>query len=201
MQIAMPSETSAPQPRTLNASDATDAELATLACANKLAFAELYRRHLDRVYRYLLVRVGNPHDAEDLTAQTFMQAMQRITQFRGQGEFTAWLLSIARNKANDYFRGRHETASLEDLPGLSDAQPALDDAVAERLQWVQVAQALRAIAPDRAEALVLRIFGELSMAEVGRVLGKSEAAAKMLVSRALADLRTRLDVHAQGIRR
>ena len=149
MQIAMPSETSAQHPPALNTSDATDTELATLACANKHAFAELYRRHLDRVYRYLLVRVSNSHDAEDLAAQTFMQAMQRINQFRGQAEFATWLLSIARNKANDYFRGRREVASLEDMPNLATAQPALDDVVAERLQLLQVAVALRAIAPDR----------------------------------------------------
>ena len=192
MQIVMPSKTSAQPPHALNA---TDAELATLACANKQAFAELYRRHLDRVYRYLWVRVGNSHDAEDLTAQTFMQAMQRIHQFRGQGEFAAWLLSIARNKTRDYFRGRREVTSLdeEDTPNLATTQPALDDVVAEQLQLLQVAVALRAIAPDRAEALMLRIFGELSMAEVGRVMNKSEAAIKMLVSRALADLRTRLN--------
>ena len=197
MQIAMPSEISS---HTFDSplSEFNDAALAKLACANKLAFAELYRRHLDRVYRYLLVRVGNPRDAEDLAAQTFMQAMQHIGKFRGEGEFAAWLLSIARNKAHDHFRGWRETASFEDALETPQPGPAPDDVTAQRLQLLEVSTALRVIAPERAEALVLRIFGELSMAEVGRVMGKSEAAVKMLVSRALADLRECLA--ANGVR-
>jgi len=64
-----------------------DETLAREATENPAAFAELYRRHLSRVYRYLLIRVGDVHDAQDLTAQTFLAALEGIAGYRGRGNF------------------------------------------------------------------------------------------------------------------
>jgi RNA polymerase sigma-70 factor (ECF subfamily) len=156
------------------------------------AFAQLYRRYVDRVYRYLLIKVGNVEDAQDLTAQTFLAAMESIKQYQRQGTFGAWLIGIAQNKANDHFRRLKEVVSLDDIADILPADFSLDDIVDQSLQVSDIVSALKELSPDRAEALTLRIYSELSAAEIGRILGKSEAAAKMLVHRAIQDLRTRL---------
>jgi len=167
-----------------------DAPLARAARRDADAFAELYRRHVDRVYRYLLSRVGNVQDAQDLTAQTFTAAFEGIGQYNGQGVFAAWLLGIARRKAADFFRGSRDVVALELVENmLADSS---EDRADDRLQMAEVVRVLRQISPDRAEALALRVFGGLSAAEAGQVMGKGEDAINMLVHRALRDLRERL---------
>ena len=155
------------------------------------AFAELYRRHLTRVYRYHIAHVGNVKDAEDLTSQTFMAALEGIRSFRGTGSFAAWILGIASRKRLMFFRaGKPELPLDEAVPYSSPALPT-DKAALQRLQLESVSRALRQISAERAEALILTYFSGLSHAETARVLNKTEAAVKMLVSRGLQDLRER----------
>jgi RNA polymerase sigma-70 factor, ECF subfamily len=163
-----------------------------LARTDRDAFAQLYRRHADRIYRYPLVRLADQHLAQDITAQTFLAALERLATYRGEGEFVSWLLAIARHKAADALRVRQTSLSLEAADTLASSQPTPDQVVEARLRLDEVARALRSIAPERAEALALRVVGGLSAAEAGAVMGKSEAAVKMLVSRAMHDLRERL---------
>ena len=169
-----------------------DEALAWEARDNPTAFAGLYRRHVNRVYRYLLIRVGDVHDAQDLTAQTFLAALEGIAGYRGRGEFVAWLLGIARRKAADHFRRGRTTLPLEAAAHVPDPNPLPDAVVEQRLRLERVTRALRSLSPDRVEALSLRVFGGLNAAEVGRVMDRSEAAVRMLVHRAMRDLRERL---------
>lgn len=162
------------------------------------AFAALYRRHLPRVYRYLLARLGDPYLAQDATAQTFLAALEDIGSYWGSGEFRAWLLMIAHNKAMDSFRARRATVSLEAVVEMPSSAPSPEQVVTTRLQLEDVLRAMRSLSPDRAEALTLRIFGGMSVAEVGAAMEKQEAAVKMLVFRALRDLRERLGVGSEA---
>ena len=73
-------------------------ELARAALVDAQAFAELYRRHVTRVYRYHMARTGNEKDAEDLTSQTFMAALEGIRSFRGDGVFAAWLMGMSAER-------------------------------------------------------------------------------------------------------
>ena len=171
--------------------DADETNLARLAITDIEAFAELYRRHLPRVYRYHAAHVGNAKDAEDLTSQTFVAALEGIGSFRGTGSFAAWLLGIASRKRLMYFRGNKPEVSLEEAIHYPSPDLPTDKAAAQRLQLESISRALRKISPDRAEALILTYFGGLSHAESGRVLNKSEAAVKMLISRGLQDVRER----------
>ena len=81
---------------------------------------------------------------------------------------------------------------LEDAAHIAAIEPLPEQIIAGRMHIEQVARALQALAPERAEALALRLFGGLSVAEIGMSMGKSEAAVKMLVHRALRDLQQRL---------
>ena len=176
---------------TAHTKEQDETDLAQQAIRDVEAFAELYRRHLTRVYRYHIAHVGNVKDAEDLTSQTFMAALEGIRSFRGKGSFAAWILGIASKKRLMFFRAGKaeiplETADQYPSPGMST-----DKAATQRLQLESVARALRQISTDRAEALILTYFSGLSHAETARLLNKSEAAIKMLVSRGLQDLRER----------
>ena len=156
------------------------------------AFAVLYRRHNHRVYSYLMSRVGHREDAQDLTAQTFLAVLESLPMYRGQGNFVGWMLGIARHKAADYYRRQPPfiQTELDQIVLLDSAR--LEALVEQQLTMQTVAKLLRQINPERAEALRLRIFGEMKMSEIAGVMGKSEGAVKMLVARALDDLRQML---------
>ena len=174
-----------------NEQDKEENDLARRAITDVEAFAELYRRHLTRVFRYHAAHVGNAKDAEDLTSQTFVAALEGIQSFRGTGSFAAWILGIASKKRLMFYRGNKPEIPLDNAIHHPNPELPTDKAATQRLQLESVFRALRQISPERAEALILTYFGGLSQAEAGRVLNKSEAAVKMLVSRGLQDLRER----------
>jgi RNA polymerase sigma-70 factor (ECF subfamily) len=165
--------------------------LARQALNDPGAFAELYRRHVTQVYRYHLVHTGNNGDAEDLTSQTFMAALDGLRHFRASGSFAAWLMGIARRQMAQFFRQRKPEIGLDQVSDLASPLPPVDFLVGQRISFQQARLALKKLSPDRAEALILTVFGGLSLAEAALALGKSEASVKMLISRALHDLRSR----------
>lgn len=170
-----------------------EVRLAREARTDTDAFVKLYRLTLPRVFRYHMAHTGNVMDAEDLTSQTFMAALEGIRSYRGDGSFTAWILGIASRKRLMFFRGngsRPEVpldAALE-LPGTG--MPTDREAI-RRLEMDSIAHALTQLSPDRAESIILSFFGGLANGEIARILGKSEAAVKMLIARGLHDLRER----------
>jgi RNA polymerase sigma-70 factor (ECF subfamily) len=168
-----------------------DARLAHQARADPEAFAELYRRHVRSIYRYHLAHTGDVKDAEDLTSQTFMAALEGIHSFRGTGSYIAWLMGIASRKRALFFRGIKPEVPLDAALQIPTPGLPTDKSAYQRLQMDQILGALRNISRDRAEALILCFFSGLNFVEAGLVLGKSEAAVKMLISRGLHDLRTR----------
>jgi len=168
-----------------------EAGLARRAITDADAFAELYRQNVMRVYRYHMAHTGNIRDAEDLTSQTFMAALEGIRSYRGTGSFAAWIMGIASKRRLMFFRRNRREVELDAALHIPNPSPPTDKAVFQRLKLESVLRALKQISPDRAEAIILSYFGGLSNIETSRVLKKSEAAVKMLISRGLQDLRER----------
>jgi len=168
-----------------------DESLAVQARADANSFAELYRRYVTQVYRYQVFHTGNVKDAEDLTSQTFLAALKGIDRYRREGPFAAWLMGIARRQTAQFFRQRKFEVPLDEACELPAASLPVDWLVARRISHQQAFAGLKKISPERAEAIVLSVFGGLSLVETAQVLGKSKAAVKMLISRGLQDLRTR----------
>lgn len=170
-----------------------DARLAQQARSDPEAFAELYRRHVTSVYRYHRAHTDSDKDAEDLTSQTFMTALEGIRSYRGTGPYIAWLMGIATRLRARFFRrsGNRPEVPLDSALHIPTPGLPTDKAAARRIQMEQVMGALRNISHDRAEVLILCFISELSTTEAGLVLGKSEAAIRMLISRGLHDLRSR----------
>lgn len=171
-----------------------DAALVRAAQADPDAFDALYRRHVDQVYRYCHSHVSGHLDAEDLTAQTFLAALQSLSSYDGQGSFAAWLFSIARHKCADHHRWSYANPRepLDGTYGLED-QGAIDLERRALLSSVRdcVRRSLGALTQDRREALRLRFWGGLKHQEVASVMERSEDAVKMLVWRGVRDLRRR----------
>ena len=175
-----------------------DRALVQAARTDLRAFNGLYERHVTRVYRYLLVRVGNVADAEDLTSQTFLVAMENLDKYRGERPFLAWLFGIARHKVADKYRRQKPEVILETAGDLVDTQEAPDTLVSQKLQIEAVAQKLQTLSPDRAEAISLRLFGGLDIPEIARLMRRQEPAVRMLLHRGLQDLQTRLDPNQEA---
>jgi len=171
-----------------------DGALVKAAQTDQDTFDALYRRYVTRVYRYCYAHTGSRADAEDLAAQTFLAALQGLPRYRGRGPFAAWLFGIARRKCADHHRSRYADRSepldaANPLPDPSTPDPersAYHNGVSDCVRRV-----LPSLSPDRREALQLRFWGSLKTREVAAVMRRSESAVKMLVSRAVADLRRR----------
>lgn len=150
------------------------------------AFAELYRRYLTPIYRFIFKRVGGDVAlAEDLTAQVFLEALDHLNGYRERGQFVAWLFTIARRRLIDCHR-KTQMDSLEDVP---EALLGVLDDLEQRENMVRLKQSLSTLSEDQRELLQLRFSAELSFADMASVLGKSEAAVKMSLYRVLDELR------------
>lgn len=173
-----------------------DDMLVARAQQNLGAFSELYQRHVQRVYRYVLVRVGgNVQDAQDLTSQTFLAAMEGLKSYRSTQPFVAWLLGIARHKVADQFRRQKPQVELETAVSLTDTNTDdPDEQLDQQLDIARVTRKLQTIAPDRAEVITLRLMAGLEVPDIARLLDKNEAAVRMLLFRGLRDLQTQLNV-------
>ena len=172
----------------------TDAQLIAKARRDSAAFAELYRRHVRAVYRWL--RIRSPEAAAgELTAETFAQAAVGLRRFRDDADGSAlpWLLGIARNRLRSYYEHeRVETKARERL-GMPARSYELDlEALGERLHAAEaaprLASALQSLPATQREALELRVLDERGYADVAAELGITEVAARLRVMRALGTL-------------
>lgn len=158
-----------------------------------LAFAQLYDHFSKPIYRYLYSRVGNQADAEDLTAQTFLTALEKLPRYRERGHFKAWLFTIARNKAMDHFRRKHPEVLLD----VAEIQTEQNDMLAVVIQDEQIQQLsalIKCLDEDEQELLRLRYVADLSFAEMAALLGKRQDAVKKSLYRLQARLQGQLEV-------
>ena len=154
-------------------------------------FFRLYDRYARSVFRYLCSRVGSAEDAEDLTAQTFLEALEALPRYREKGCFAAWLFSIARRKAADFFRHRSyiPLEDAETLPGSTDVpgEVARKDEV-ERLRGL-----IAKLSEEEQEWVRLHFTAGLTFRELSVVIGKSEEATKKAVYRLLDRLQSQME--------
>jgi RNA polymerase sigma-70 factor, ECF subfamily len=157
----------------------------------RAALEALYVRHVDRVYAYLAATVGNRHDAEDLTVQTFVRVMESIARFEQRSTpFEAWLFRIARNLAFDHFR-RARRVEPTATPPEAPSQPSAEELVLSRLDHRRLLAHVRTLPGPQRQVLGLKFLLSLSNAETAAALEKTEGAVKALQHRALESLHRR----------
>jgi len=167
---------------------------------DKEAFTELYESHFDKIYRYMVMKIGNKAEAEDMTQQVFIRAYESIGSYQWQGiPFSAWLFRIAHNQMVDFIRkaSKKPTVPLdESLPIVGDSNPQRE--VEVKLNMEQVAMAARQLTRAQREVISLRFAGGLSISEVASAMHKSEGAIKALQHSAILALRKTLRAGEQN---
>ncbi|HZC14115.1 MAG TPA: RNA polymerase sigma factor, partial [Thermoleophilaceae bacterium] len=155
-------------------------------------FSELYKAHLRDVYSYAYYRIGNHHDAEDITEQTFLQAYRHFERAQRESNgrpLRPWLIRIAHNLAANYYRDRSRKPQthLDDAAVLT-APLDTERVVEEREEVKEVLSGVTKLPEDRREALIMRFALDMDNREIARALGRSEGATKVLIHRAIKQL-------------
>jgi RNA polymerase sigma-70 factor, ECF subfamily len=161
---------------------------------DRSALEELYLIHFDRIYSYLHVSVGNRHDAEDLTTQTFLKMLESIGRFRWQSApFSAWLFRIAHNLAMDHFRARKRVQPEEEVPEpLGSEEPSAELEAMQSIGRQSMLELIDKLSPEQQQVLTLKFVFNFPNADVAKILDKTEGAIKSLQHRALASLQKQL---------
>jgi RNA polymerase sigma-70 factor (ECF subfamily) len=165
-------------------------------------FSELYRAHLRDVYSYAYYRVGNHHDAEDLTEQTFLQAYRHFERAQRESHgrpLRPWLIRIAHNLAANLYRdrSRRPASPIDDTSELM-ASHTTEDLVEGREELSRVLDGVRRLPDDRREALIMRFALGMDNREIARAMGRSDGATKVLIHRAIKQLEDMVEVSGGG---
>jgi len=160
-------------------------------------FAALYKAHLRDVYSYSYYRVGNHHDAEDLTEQTFLQAyrhFERAQQESNGRPLRPWLIRIAHNLAANLYRdrSRRPSAPLDESSPIA-ATHTVEQVVEGRDELARILEGVEQLPDDRREALIMRFALGMDNREIARAMGRSDGATKVLVHRAIKQLEQIVD--------
>jgi RNA polymerase sigma-70 factor, ECF subfamily len=158
------------------------------------ALEELYLIHFDRIYSYLHVSVGNRHDAEDLTTQTFLKMLEKIGTFKWQSApFSAWLFRIAHNLAMDHFRAARRWQPEEEVPEQpGEEEPSAELVAMKTIGRESMLKLIEDLSPEQQQVLTLKFVFNLPNAEVATILDKTEGAIKSLQHRALVSLQKQI---------
>ena len=160
----------------------------------RAALEELYLLHFDRIYSYLHMSVGNRHDAEDLTTQTFLKMLESIKRFRWQSApFSAWLFRIAHNLAMDHFRATRRWQPEEDVPEpTGDEEPSAEAEAMQAIGRQSMLELIEDLSHEQQQVLTLKFVFNFSNADVATILEKTEGAVKSLQHRALVSLQKQI---------
>jgi RNA polymerase sigma-70 factor (ECF subfamily) len=162
---------------------------------DRAALEELYLIHFDRIYGYLHMSVGNRHDAEDLTTQTFLKMLESIKKFRFQSApFSAWLFRIAHNLAMDHFRARRRWQPEEDVPEApGEEEPSAEQLAMHSIGRQSMLELIEGLSHEQQQVLTLKFVFNFPNGDVATILGKTEGAIKSLQHRALVSLQKQLE--------
>jgi RNA polymerase sigma-70 factor (ECF subfamily) len=162
---------------------------------DRAALEELYLLHFDRIYSYLHMSVGNRHDAEDLTTQTFLKMLESIGKFRWRSApFSAWLFRIAHNLAMDHFRATKRWQPEENVPEPEPPEEsAAEEEALDSIGRQSMLELIQRLSHEQQQVLTLKFVFNFSNAEAATILDKTEGAIKSLQHRALASLQRQIE--------
>lgn len=154
------------------------------------AFASLYDLYFGRIYSYAYCRTRSHHEAEDVAAETFRRAFEHIGSYRYRGvAFSSWLYRIASNVTVDHHRRQLPLVALEEAGSVRSREPVPEEMVLRSERARELEEAVAALPESQRQVVVLRFFRGLRNKEIGKAMGRSEGAVKLLMFRALRNLR------------
>ena len=170
---------------------AAERALVERACSgDRVAIEALYDDHVDRIYRFVLAKVGNQTDAEDITGEVFIRMVEALPRYQWRGvPFQAWLFQIASNQVISHYRRNSSRPStpIENMD-FADPQAGPEGLVEHRLTLADVQTALKKLPEAQRRVIEHRFLSDMSVRETAQVLGKSENNVKVLQHKALARL-------------
>lgn len=171
----------------------TEQDLIEQVKSNKGMFLEIYETHFQRIYKYAYYRTMDVNEAEEITSQTFLAALESIQTFEYRNiPVAVWLYKIASNVLADLYRKKGKTVELTDETARGDSSCEPEQVVLGRSEREQLVQQLNRLPSAQQQALVLRYFQNLSHQEIAQVMDKTEGAVKQLLHRGLTCLRERM---------
>ena len=173
--------------------DEREPDLAARAAHDSRAFTLLYRRYVDRVYRYCYHRLGSKETAEDAPSQIFTNVLAALPGYRAERPFRSWLFAIAHNVVVDLYRARRDERPLDGVAAMLDTTRSPEELALAAEETQLLRDLLAELTIDQARIIELRLAG-LSEVEIGRVLGRSPGAIRAAQFRALGRLRSLLGV-------
>ena len=170
--------------------DADERLLVEAAQRDPARFGELYDRHFERVYAFVVRRVPDRHAAEDVTADVFHRALAALGSYESRGApFSAWLFRIAANAIADRFK----RASRDRSRPIDEAEPSVEPEAERADRHADLFRLVNELPPDQRRVVVERFVEERSIRDIAARLNKTEGAVKQLQFRALQALRTKIE--------
>jgi len=161
------------------------------------AFGELYDHYFGQIYRFVCSRLHDQVSAEDVTSEVFFKALRAIGRYKPSGHpFSAWLYQISVNAINDHYRSRRPVSSLDAAIAVADPQRPVAERVVDSAEAARVWAAIDELPAQQRTAMTLKLGEDLKLAQIGRIMGKSEGAVKLLIHRGMIGVRQRLNVTA-----
>ena len=173
----------------LQSRDAENILVQQAASGDHTAFTALYEMHVDRVYRHVHFQVSDGHDAEDITQEVFVKAWKSLPRYRHTGApFVSWLIVIARNTIIDHFRSRKNVRELDEVnQPHSQADPA--SSAESEFGRAEIRETVMRLKGDRRTVILMHFIDGFSYEEIGKALGKSEGAVRVIQHRALKEMK------------
>ncbi len=165
--------------------------LQSAAQGDKKSFGKLYERYLDEIYRYVFIKIGNQQSAEDITEETFIKTWKSLSRiYQGDGRIDnlrAWLYRIAKNLVVDYYRKNKPEIVIG--PNIAENLQSPEEIVIEQEESTWIVSALQKLKPDFQQIIILRLINDMSHKEIASIMGISEGHSRILLYRALKNLK------------
>ena len=172
-----------------------EVELVARAKTDAAAFGVLYERYVGKIYNYIYYRMGDRHEAEDLTARTFQRAMAHVARYDERGlPFSAWLYRIAHNLVANWHRdrGRRQILGLDEVTLVGHSRERPESVAEVNEERERLLTVIRRLPAERQQLLILKFVERMPNADIGKIMGRSEGAIKSLYHRTLLALRDEL---------
>ncbi len=172
-----------------------EAELAKRASQHdQEAFAALYNAYVEKIYKYIYYKVGNPYEAEDLCEQVFLKAWEAIGRYTWYGyPFSSWLYRLAHNLVVDHYRTRRDVLPLDDTMLIREEPIDPEQALASSVASSELRQAIQKLTAEQRQVICLKFIAGYDNSEIASVMSKKEGAIRALQYRALRSLQAILE--------